>query len=73
MAVVLVQNGVHSWPKSHFMHDEVGNDVSSGLHFGLNSTITKVALLVLMFFISVRRYVEALETKKLLLEYGGNP
>ena len=25
MAVVLVQNGVHSWPKSHFMHDEVGN------------------------------------------------
>jgi hypothetical protein len=28
MAVVLVQNGVHSWPKSHFMHDEVGNDVS---------------------------------------------
>jgi len=30
MAVVLVQNGVHSWAKSHFMHDEVGNDVSSG-------------------------------------------
>src|SRR5215831_155721 len=30
MAVVLVQNGVHSWPKSHFMHDEVGSDVSSG-------------------------------------------
>ena len=30
MAVVLVQNGVHSSPKSHFMHDEVGNDVSSG-------------------------------------------
>ncbi len=44
------------------------------LHFGLNSTITKVALLVLMFFISVGRYVEAHETKKLLLEYhGGNP
>ena len=34
MAVVLVQNGVHSWPKSHFMHDEVGNDVSSGPSFG---------------------------------------
>jgi hypothetical protein len=31
MAVVLVQNGVHSWPKSHFMHDEVGNDVSFAL------------------------------------------
>jgi len=34
MAVVLVQNGVHSSPKSHFMHDEVGNDVSSGPSFG---------------------------------------
>src|SRR5262245_6856298 len=30
MAVVLVPNGVHSLPKSHFMHDEVGSDVSSG-------------------------------------------
>ena len=30
MAVVLVQNGVRSWPKSHLMHDEVDNDISSG-------------------------------------------
>jgi len=34
MAVVLVQNGVHSSPKSHFMHDEVGNDISFGASFG---------------------------------------
>ena len=34
MAVVLVQNGVHSLPKSHLMHDEVGSDVSSGPSFG---------------------------------------
>jgi hypothetical protein len=34
MAVVLVQNGVHSWPKSHLMHDKVGNDISSGPSFG---------------------------------------
>jgi hypothetical protein len=34
MAVVLVQNGVHSWPKSHFIHVEVGTDVSSGPSFG---------------------------------------
>ena len=24
-------NGMHSWPKSHFMHDEVGNDVKRDL------------------------------------------
>ncbi len=30
MAVVSVQNGVHLWPKSHLIQDEVGNDVSSG-------------------------------------------
>ena len=30
MAVALVQNGMHSWPKSHLMHDKVGNDVSFG-------------------------------------------
>jgi hypothetical protein len=34
MAVVLAQNGLHSWPKSHFMPDEVGNDVSCGPSFG---------------------------------------
>jgi len=30
MAVGLVPNGVRSSPKSHFMHDEGGNVVSSG-------------------------------------------
>ena len=30
----MVQNGVHSWPKSHFMHDEVGNDIAPALHLG---------------------------------------
>jgi hypothetical protein len=39
MAVVLVQNGVHSWPKSHFMHDKVGNDVSSGPSFGHDDSV----------------------------------
>ena len=37
MAVVLVQNGMRLSPKSRFMHDEVGNDVSSsyqGRRFG---------------------------------------
>ena len=34
MAVVLVQNEMHSWPKSHFTHDEVGNDLSSGPFIG---------------------------------------
>jgi hypothetical protein len=37
----------------------------------LNSTITKVTLLVLMFFISMQRYPEADETRRLLLEYDG--
>jgi hypothetical protein len=30
MAVVSVQNGMHSSPKFHFMRDDVGDDVSSG-------------------------------------------
>ena len=34
MAVVLVQNGVHSWPKSHFMHDEVGSVIDTHEHAG---------------------------------------
>jgi hypothetical protein len=34
MAVVLVQNGAHLSPKSHLIHDEVGDDVSSGPSFG---------------------------------------
>jgi hypothetical protein len=34
MAAVLVQNGVHSLPKSHLMHDEVGSDVSFGPSLG---------------------------------------
>ena len=34
IAVVLAQNGVHLLPKSHRMHGEVGNDVSSGVSSG---------------------------------------
>jgi len=34
MAVVLAQNGVHLLPKSHLIHDEAGNHVSSGSSFG---------------------------------------
>src|SRR5438874_3590432 len=33
-AVVLVRNGVHSWPKFHLMHDKMGKDVNSDSSLG---------------------------------------